>query len=111
MSFDAIPSQLSIRDVVSGGDHRLEVSGELDLASAGRLQAAIEGLRSGETTGVTIDLSEVSFMDSTGLRALLMGHRLCEERGYDFRLIPGPPVVQRLFELAGLLNTLPFQGS
>jgi anti-anti-sigma factor len=110
MSFDTRPGQLSIREVISEGDHRLEISGELDLASAGRLQTALEALRSGEITAVIIDLSEVSFMDSTGLRAVLVGHRLCEERGYDFRLIPGPPAVQRLFELAGLLNTLPFQG-
>lgn len=111
MNFDTRPGQLSIREVVSAGDHRLEIAGELDLASAGQLEAAIEALRSSDTRAVTIDLSEVSFMDSTGLRALLVGHRLCEESGYDFRLIPGPPAVQRLFELAGLLNTLPFERS
>jgi len=108
-SSEALPSRVDIRDAVTAGHHRLTVVGELDMASAGELEAAVDGLRSPATTAITLDLSEVLFMDSTGLRAVLAGHKLCMQEGYEFNLIPGPPAVQRLFELTGLLDSLPFR--
>ncbi len=107
-TFDALPGQLEIQDAVSEGDHHLRISGELDMASAAELVGVIEQLRADGTTAITLDLTNVVFMDSTGLRAVLSGQRLCEESGYEFRLIPGPPAVQRLFEVTGLIDTLPF---
>jgi hypothetical protein len=35
--------------------------------------------------------------------------RWCEKRGYDFALIPGSWLIQRSFELAGLIDRLPFK--
>lgn len=103
------PGWFEIQDSVSAGRHELVLSGELDLASADRLKATLEGICSGATGAVTIDLSRVSFIDSTGLHALLAAQKLCEEHGCAFSLTPGPPAVQRLFELTGVLEVLPFQ--
>jgi anti-anti-sigma factor len=48
-------------------------------------------------------------MGSTGLRLILLAKELCEEHGYDFLLVPGPANIQRMFELTGLLDVLPFE--
>jgi hypothetical protein len=39
----------------------------------------------------------------------LLAKELCEQHGYEFLLIAGPRNIQRMFELTGLLDVLPFQ--
>jgi anti-anti-sigma factor len=80
----------------------LRVSGELDLVSEPELNHALE-LASGKP--VTIDLSALAFMDSTGLRALLGAART-----YPDLKLQGPlqPPVKRLLELTQTLTILPF---
>ena len=48
--------------------------GDIDLATAGDLRSAIERAMSNGTHEVWVDLSQVDFMDSTGLSALVSGH-------------------------------------
>jgi anti-anti-sigma factor len=60
-------------------------------------------------TALTLDLSATTFIDSSGLRAVLLGKELTDEQGHGFSIIPGPPKVQRLFELTALLDVLPFE--
>jgi anti-anti-sigma factor len=60
-SFQVIPDQ-------SDGS-RLHLVGELDLASTSALRSALEGIETGE--GVTLDLSELTFIDSTGLHLII----------------------------------------
>ena len=43
-----------------------------------------------------------------GLHALVAGHQLCRTRGHELKVIPGPANVQRLFELTGMNDILPF---
>ena len=79
---------------------RIVLAGELDLVGAPRLE---ETLRTFLYTGfgrVVIDLRRLSFIDSTGLHLML---RYAEAaRRAELRLsIPGPPAVQRIFELTG----------
>ena len=80
----------------------LALSGELDLVTEPQLAAALD-----EAAGqpVRIDLSELAFMDSTGLRALLAAAR--EVPGLE---LTGPlqPPVRRLLELTQTLAILPF---
>jgi anti-sigma B factor antagonist len=99
---------LQVRDVVSGGHHTLIVSGELDLVSGAELEAAVRGLCGTDTTGIVIDMSELGFIDSTGVRALVVAQRLCEQHGHEFGLVPGPKSIQRIFEVTGLDKVLPF---
>ncbi len=109
MTSDApMPVPFEVQQRVQDGRRELLISGELDMVSAKTLEGALAQLRSEDTRGIALDLSRVSFMDSTGLRAVLAAQRLSEEQGYDFSLTPGPPAVQRLFELTGLLDSLPF---
>jgi anti-anti-sigma factor len=85
---------------------RLVLGGELDLATAHELpEAAAAAAGRG---GLVIDLRQLRFIDSTGLRALILVHRECEAGGRRLRLIPGPEAVQRLFELTGVDKLLEF---
>jgi anti-anti-sigma factor len=95
--------QASVRD----GRHTLRLSGELDLAVAAGLEARILGVCGEGVSGIELDLSQLTFMDSTGLRALLNAQELCADHGYDFLVRPGGGQVQRLLELTGTNEVLP----
>jgi anti-sigma B factor antagonist len=101
--------QLKIEDFVRENRHTLRLSGELDLASAAGLEEALLQLRGDATQAITLDLSKLEFMDSTGLYAIVSARGLCQEQGYEFSLIQGPPSVRRMFEVTGLIDSLPFQ--
>jgi anti-anti-sigma factor len=83
----------------------LRISGELDLVSEPQLNHALE-----QTAGrdATLDLSELAFMDSTGLRTLLGAART-----YPNVKLQGPlqPPVERLLELTQTLTILPFKSA
>jgi anti-sigma B factor antagonist len=97
---------LEIQDVGSGDDHTLVLSGELDMAAEDELETAI--VSCAEAARLTLDLSQLTFMDSTGLTLILLADDLCKAHGIAFALVPGPRQVQRVFEIAGVLDRLPF---
>jgi anti-sigma B factor antagonist len=84
----------------------LVVQGELDIATAPRMIAALnEALAEGETP-LVVDLSEVLFMDSTGLALLMNARRraLRSHRGFAI-VCPGGPI-SRVFEIADMVESL-----
>src|SRR4051794_4160020 len=58
----------------------LAVRGEVDLATAGELREALEHAAQSDAEEVWVDLSDVTFLDSTGLTALVIGHRVLSDR-------------------------------
>jgi anti-sigma B factor antagonist len=100
---------LTVRDVEAGREHRLVLAGELDIASAPLLEDTIASLAANGTGRIVVDLSGVTFMDSTGLRALLSGDKLCAANGQAFALSGASGPVRRLFELTGVAGTLQFE--
>ncbi len=92
---------------VRDGRHELVLSGELDLAVAAGLQATVLGMCDEGVTGILLDLTQLTFMDSTGLQAVLHAQELCAEHGCDFLVRPGSGQVQRLLELTGTSAVLP----
>jgi anti-anti-sigma factor len=79
------------------------------MASAPTLDVALRRLCTDATGALTLDLSGLTFTDSTGLRALLLAGELCQQCACTLVVVPGPPQIQRLFELTGMLGQLPFQ--
>jgi len=83
------------------------VQGELDFATVDQLADRLAHLQARDVP-VTVDLRRVSFLDCAGLRLLLGAHADGAARGCPVEFIQGPPAVQRLFELTGTLDLLPF---
>lgn len=102
-------TQLQLRAAVGAGNrHTLVVIGEVDIATADPLTEAVQRICAQEASALTLDLRQVTFMDSTGLRATLTAWDLCKQHGREFSIIPGPQQVLKLFELTGLVSVLPF---
>jgi anti-sigma B factor antagonist len=87
-------------DVSSEGERVvLRLDGELDLASVPTLEHAVEGAPLDGATEVVLDLRGLEFLDSTGLRAILLQDKRSAERGQAFALVRGPEQVQRLMNM------------
>jgi anti-sigma B factor antagonist len=84
----------------------LSLDGELDLATAELLRQAIEGLDGEDEAMVVLDLHELRFIDSTGLRGVLSVLERCRERGREFAVTPGSEQVQRLLSVTGVAEHL-----
>jgi anti-sigma B factor antagonist len=85
------------------GELALLVSGEIDLLTAQRLEREISSLlKQAPRSSVTVDLSGVTFIDASGLRALMAARREAGEAGRSIMLLDPSFVVQRLFEITGL---------
>jgi len=78
------------------------LSGELDMGSAPQVARVLEPLVVDSAPTITVDLRGLSFIDASGLRALLRSNRAAVDAGRVLRLIPGRPEVARVFELAGV---------
>jgi anti-anti-sigma factor len=98
--------QLSITSEPDGDAHRVAAVGELDIASVETLDKAVRDI---EDNGqmIILDLSGLSFIDSTGLRLVI---DLNERYGGEvdrLRVVAGSPAVERLLDIAGLRDRLP----
>ena len=80
----------------------LELQGELDMASSAELQSALAQANNKESSTVVLDLRGVSFLDSTGLKAIFKARKAVRQRGQQFAVTPGSAQVQRLLSLTGL---------
>lgn len=84
----------------------IAVEGEVDLATVEELESAIDRVFSNNSHPLVIDLRESSFMDSTGLKALVMANRKFDEGGRSFAVaISGGPVA-RLIDLSGVESSV-----
>ncbi len=98
--------EFSVRVALGEITQRVVVNGELDLVTAPRLEECLNGVVDSTDGDVVVDLANVTFIDSTGLRVLLVAHdRLAES---DRTLAVGNPSVQvvRLLEICGLGNVI-----
>jgi anti-sigma B factor antagonist len=82
--------------------------GEIDLAVADHLEAAVHEALAKGPGAVVVDLSAVQFIDSTGISALVRIHRHAVACEVGLAIIPPEPQVQRIFALCGLDAVLPF---
>ena len=101
--------QLTIATSLGPDRARVFLRGELDLATAPLLHKHIDALRAGNGQHralVLLDLAEVTFCDSSGLRALLEILDRCHRVGTNLRLTNVPPSVHRLFQLTGTTSVL-----
>jgi anti-anti-sigma factor len=88
---------------------RVAPAGELDIATVPELERTIGELVEAGFDHIVVDLENVEFLDSTALQLILSVHAGADAGGYRLRLRPGPPAVQRIFELTRTLERLDFE--
>lgn len=86
------------------------VAGDLDTAGAAPLREFVAALGSASGGGeVVIDLSALSFIDSTGIQALLQGESDLARRGGRLVLRDPPEAITRLLSICGLAEVIAFE--
>lgn len=98
---------LTIRNQqLSNGWTSIAVEGEVDLATVEQLQQAIDDVFADSGEHLVVDLTGSSFMDSTGLKALVMSNRKFDEAGRSFAIAVSPGPISRLVDLSGVNTTI-----
>ena len=80
---------------------RAALSGEIDLSTVEDVESGLRSAIDGGSGAIVLDLREVSFLDSSGLRLMLRLHKDLGEAGRRLVLVQGPRRVARVFELTG----------
>jgi anti-sigma B factor antagonist len=92
---------------ISASDHGWTLSGEIDAHTAPTLASAMVDLPSGI---VRLDMADVSFMDSSGLRVLMEATARARDGGGDLVVVRPSAAVSRLVEISGLGEQLHLDG-
>ena len=84
--------------------------GELDVVTSEQAQRALEDALGADQSGqrLVIDLRDLRFIDSTGIRLLLRWDAASRADGFSVELVQGPEQIQRIFELVGLQRHFSF---
>lgn len=86
---------------------QLRVAGEVDLSTCEQLAAAVnDAVASPGFEKVVVDLGEVGFLDSSGLRALVDGLKGAKARGGTLVTTNVPPLVRKAMDITGLTEVL-----
>jgi anti-anti-sigma factor len=99
---------LTLRSEREGDVHTISLSGELDLATAAEVQRELERVEATDAESIVLDLSELTFMDSTGVRLLVTAHARARADSNRLALLRGGRAVQRILQLSGVDTLLPF---
>jgi anti-sigma B factor antagonist len=90
----------------SGGQVTVALKGELDLSSVGKVQDELRRVEAEGPALLVLDLSSLTFLDSTGLRAVVTADERARENGRRFVVVRGPDAVQRVFSITRLEERL-----
>lgn len=101
-----VNSDFSVEERQHGDAAILTVSGELDLRTSPELEERLNGAFGAGIELVILDLRQIDFMDSTGLRVLLAAHQRAHETGRRFALVRGADQVERVLTLTGVRDLL-----
>jgi anti-sigma B factor antagonist len=100
-------------ELVEDGDERVvvRVGGEADTATREVLERELLAVVRVRTRHLCLDLSTVDFLDSSGLRALLVVQQEVASGGRQVRLVGSTPMVDRLLQITGLEAHFPHDES
>ena len=102
-------SLLSFHTTVTGDVAVIRLTGELDVAGSALLEQELERVMvDHRPRAVVLDLSPLEFMDSTGLRLVVLADSRARESGVRLALIPGAEPVHRVFEITRMADRLDF---
>ncbi|HWC86300.1 MAG TPA: STAS domain-containing protein [Solirubrobacteraceae bacterium] len=91
-----------------GTTSTLEFAGEWGLAEREATSGAVEQALARKPECVVLDLSQLSFIDSSGIHVVVIAAKRCAQQEVRMVIIPGPQHVHRVFEICQLTTQLPF---
>jgi anti-anti-sigma factor len=94
----------------AGATVSIQLHGECDLAGLPSIHQAISRALEAGPECIVLDLSRLRFIDSSGLHATIELANRSAAQNTRLVIIPGPPPVQRVFEISGVFEKLPFIG-
>ena len=97
---------LAVERSRSDGYELLTVEGELDIATAPRMIAALNEAIADMAAPLVVDLTNVVFMDSTGLALLMNARRRVVRLGQGFAIVCPSGPISRVFEIADMVESL-----
>jgi anti-anti-sigma factor len=103
---DQLPDQLRVSVEHREVDVIVHVDGELDPHTAPLLQHEVDALIASGAPTILLDLSQLSFVDSSGLRVLIRAHQDVTRGGGRLALRNPSPTARRLLDITGLTNLL-----
>lgn len=89
--------------------HRLSVGGELDLATTPKLEQQARALLADGARSIVIDLADLTFIDSTGLRLLLLLRQQAADDGWRMLITRPSEQVQTILKITGTGTELPVE--
>jgi anti-anti-sigma factor len=102
-----MPYELKLATKQRGLAAIVQAGGTLDLHGAPEFDREIERLLRGDTREILVDLRDIEFMDSIGLRSLVVAHRRALRAGVPLWVVRGGPPVTQVLRMTGLDMTLP----
>ncbi len=102
------PVRFAVTIVRSGADELIQLSGEMDLSVIGIVDREMCRAEAGDASRIVLDLSELEFLDASGIRLLLHLNARSRSNGGRLRITRAQsPQVQRVIELTGAAEVLP----
>jgi anti-sigma B factor antagonist len=93
-------------DIVSGNDPKVFLSGEIDYAASLELESVTHEVTSQCGSELLIDLGDVTFIDSEGIKTLINIFKLMQNKGGAARIVRSSPFVNKVLKLAGAYDML-----
>jgi anti-anti-sigma factor len=89
-----------------GDTVHVRLSGELDISSAAKVEDELARAEPERPELIILDLRNLAFMDSTGLRLLIAADTRARQQGRRLAIVRGPEAVQRVFRITRLEERL-----
>jgi len=102
-----MPQQFGVEVTRDDRVSTVRVRGEIDLAAAERLEQALQSVQDEPSEITILDLREVTFLDSTGLRTITSADARARKDGHELRIVRGSDQVQKLLHVTGMDKILP----
>ena len=101
-----LPQEFGVSIVQVDGHSNVRVTGEIDLATATELRQRLNSVVAAGTGDIDLDLSDVTFLDSSGLVVLLAARQALHDKHHRLTVRNPSKRVLRVFELSGVLDVM-----
>ena len=105
---DRSSASLAMRSQRDGDVHTIALDGEIDIATAEHVEHELLRAEASDAAAIVLDLTRLTFIDSTGIRMLVMAEARTRADGRRLTLRRPPDSVMRVLHIAGVVQRLPF---